>query len=150
MFGGLIKPYVAPPLMPGNQRLALVQKHRWATCEEARCKWFLFGAEGIWNAGDGKGPEFYRHPAGTPCTKCPDPACPCLLNARFRLGPAWAAREPWSRDFPHRMPDVQAGVRHARRIANGPEGVREIERVEYVDRLHEGTDMIERILKKGL
>ena len=148
---GLVLPrYVAPPLAPGNQRLALVQKHRWATCEEARCRRFLYGEEGVYDAADGKGPEHYRHEAGVPCTKCPDPACPCLLFARYRQGPTWAEREPWSRVYPHRLPDEQKGLKYARRIANNPDGVREIVESEYVDRLHEGTDTIARIIKGQL
>jgi len=146
----IARPYVAPPLQPGNQRLALLQKHRWATCEEVGCTWLLFGKVGVHDAGDGKGPEWYEHKAGVPCTKCPSTTCPCLLFARYRQGPEWGKREPWSRDYPHRLPDEQRGLVHARRIANTPEGVKQITTSEYLDRLHEGTDMIEHILKHGL
>ena len=143
--------------LPGMQQAGFHQKFRVGTCDEADCEWFLNGRNGQ----DDGAP--FVHPAGVQCgdtSRCqpcrsPRPSgalcgscdpcksgtanCPCPSRVMARS--ATTGRRG------HLVPDFQIVpvLTHA-----DLGGVRTVDTSEWVDRLHEGTDMVHRIRTRGL
>lgn len=123
----------------GTQVVGSTVPKKLASCEEAGCRWFFEGREG-----EDEGAPF-SHPAGAHCGdhgECTHPNCPCPQNLTWEMrnGVLTGVRG-------HLIPDHNAGPTW--RVNTG-QGMRITVQDEILTRLHEGTDTIEFIQKRGL
>jgi len=153
--------YLPTAPLPGMQAAGFHQKFRVGTCEEFECEWFLYGHDGFDHLPpcdrhskretcaecDHEAP--FHHPQGVRCgdfQRCTDPNCPCPSRVMVRDSRG---------NRGHLVPDFQvtpvlsiserSDPRFAQSVAS-----RAVDSSEWLDRLHEGTDMIQRIRTRGL
>jgi hypothetical protein len=121
------------PVEAGMQSARASRPMRPASCEEAKCEWFLYGHEGEdYNAEHGR-VEPFTHPAGVECgdfKRCPHPNCPCPARKRT-----------------HKVPLESLPIRH--KIVTAQTN-RLVTPTEWIDRVREGYYTRERILTRGL
>lgn len=147
---------------PGMQAAGFHQQFRVGTCEEAECEWFLYGHDGVDHLPPCKShssretcPECdheapFNHPQGVQCgdfQRCTDPNCPCPDRVKA------VSRTTGRRG--HLVVDIQVmPVLSVSELADQryPQSVRTRPVVtdEWLTRLHEGTDTIQRLRTRGL